>query len=478
MSLRQIVDVVPADQVGAVHFMAIGGAGMSGIATLFQGLGTQVSGCDRADSPTMQQLAADGIRTFCGHDTAHLTGVDTVIVSTAIREDNAELLAAQRLGLRVWHRSAGLASLMLGKRGVSVAGTHGKTTTSALCAVMLTQAGADPSYVIGAPLATTGTSAHQGGGEIFVVEADESDGSFLQYPTEVAIITNIEPDHLDNWGTAADYAAGFYDFASAKQVQAVIINIDDPGARSLARHLADTPVRLFTYGEAAEAELRITEVEFSGVQASAVLRHGQESWRLALQIPGRHNLANAAAAFALGRYLGYDPQSLIAGAEAFTSTLRRFQFIAEIPGATGQPIRIFDDYAHHPTELRATLTAAHRAKGQGRLVACFQPHLYSRTRDFATEFGAALAIADEVVLTDIYPAREEPIPGVTGQLLVDSTAGKLAAKRVHYCPDKTELPSYLAGMVQDGDLVLTLGAGDITLVGPLLADILRGADER
>lgn len=474
MSLRDIVEVVPADQVGAVHFMAIGGTGMSGIAQFFHELGVPVSGCDRSDSGVMRQLAARGVQTRIGHDVAHLDRVDTVVVSSAIREDNPELLAARARGLRVWHRSAGLACLMVGKRGVSVAGTHGKTTTSAMCAVMLSHAGADPSYVIGAPLAATSTSARRGGGEVFVVEADESDGSFLQYPTEVAIVTSVEPDHLDNWITADRYAEGFYGFASAEQVRVVIINSDDPGARLLAERLRGRAgATVITYGEAADADLRITGVELAGLRASAVLQAGERSWPLNLQVPGRHNLANAAAAFAVGCHLGCDEQLLIGGAEQFTGTLRRFQCIAEVPMGEDEPVRIYDDYAHHPTELRATLQAASRAKGSGRLIACFQPHLYSRTRDFAEEFGAALAIADQAVLTDIYPAREDPIPGVTGEAIVRTARGHMGAERVHYCPVKTDLPDFLARMIRPGDLVLTLGAGDVTLVGPLLAETIR-----
>lgn len=474
--LREIVEVIPAEQAGAVHLIAVGGAGMSGVAEMYHERGLAVSGCDRVDSPTLQQLADSGISTAVGHDASHLRGVDTVVVSSAIRADNPELVAAQARGLRIWHRSAALASLMLGRRGVSVAGAHGKTTTSAMTAVMLAQAGADPSYVIGSPLADTGHSAHLGSGEVFVVEADESDGSFLQYPTEIAVITNIEPDHLDNWGSAQAYADGFRDFAHGAHVSCVVINADDAGARQLTEELlAAGKVRVVTYGEAADAEVRLSDLDFEGTHASAILHAEGEAHELRLQVPGRYNLANAAAAFATGRQLGLAAAPLLAGASRFTGTLRRFQLVAQPQiGHHGDPVRIYDDYAHHPTELRAALGAALRARGAGRLVACFQPHLYSRTRDFADEFGAALCLADVAVVTDVYGAREDPMPGVSGALVADAAQAHAAGRtQVEYVADKAELPDRLAELVQPGDLVMTLGAGDVTLVGPLLAGILQ-----
>lgn len=477
MSLHKVVEVVPVAQVGAVHFIAIGGAGMSGIAEMYHALGKRVSGCDRSDSPTLRQLGACGIRTCVGHDPAHLAGVDTVVVSSAIREDNPELVAARKQGKRIWHRSTALAALMAGHRGIAVAGAHGKTTTSGMAAVMLADAGADPSYVIGSPLAATGTSSHLGGGAVFVVEADESDGSFLQYPTEIAVITNIEPDHLDNWGTAQAYAEGFWRFATARDVRAVVINVDDTGARTLAEGLRAAGSRVVGYGEAADADVRLTDLDFEGTHASATLHTQGHRYPLRLQVPGRYNLANAAAAFATGRLLDLDAERLIAGAASFTGTLRRFQLVAQLsltPDAdrTEQMVRIYDDYAHHPTELRAALGAALRARGAGRLVACFQPHLYSRTRDFADEFGAALCLADVAVVTDVYGAREDPIPGVSGALVADAARRHATNTSVHYVADKGELAAHLADLVRPGDLVMTLGAGDVTLVGPLLAGLL------
>ena len=473
MSLREPVPVIGESQAGALHFIAMGGAGMSGIAQLYHDLGHAVSGCDRAETPALRALAEHGLTTCVGHDPAHLDGVDTVVVSSAIREDNPELVEARTRGLRVWHRSAALAGLMVEATSVSIAGAHGKSTTSGMTAVMLGAAGADPSYVIGAPLAASGTSAHLGSGGVFVVEADESDGTFLQYPTTIAVITNVEPDHLDNWGDAETYHAGFWRFATGETVRHVVVNIDDAGARRLHEELVAAGCAVTSYGESADAQVRITEVSFSGTNSTAVLVTEQGSHELRLQVPGRYNLANAAAAFTVGRLLGLDADALLAGAAGFTGTLRRFQLVDQIevePGA--EPVRIFDDYAHHPTELRAALTAAQRVKGNGRLIACFQPHLYSRTRDFAEQFGQALALADHAVVTDVYAAREDPIPGVTGELIAE--AADRAGAVVDWVPDKNHLADHLAGMVRPGDLVMTLGAGDVTLVGPVLAGLMRG----
>lgn len=438
---------------------------MSGIAELFHERGVVVSGSDQADSPALRQLASEGITTYIGHAAAQVGSATTVVVSSAIRESNPELVEARARGLRIWHRSAALASLMLGSRGVSIAGTHGKTTTTGMTAVILTAAGADPSYVIGAPLASTGKSAHLGHGEAFIVEADESDGTFLQYPTEIAVVTNVEADHLDNWVTPRAYHEGFVRFATQPGVRALVVNIDDLGAAGLAADVAASGARVVTVGESPDADVSLSDLDFEGTTAGATLTYAGESGRLELRVPGRHNLANAAAAYAIGRLLGLGHQALLDGASTFTGTHRRFQLVADVAG-----VRIFDDYAHHPTEITATLTAGRRAAGGGRLVACFQPHLYSRTRDFASEFGEALALADLVVLTDIYPAREDPIEGVTGALVMDATVA--AGAQAVYVPRKAQLPSALAQLVEPGDLVMTLGAGDVTLVGPMLAQLL------
>ena len=466
MTLLDPIPVLPADDVGPVHFIAIGGAGMSGIAQLYAERGIEVTGSDQADSPALRRLAASGIGTYVGHRAEQIGNARTVVVSSAVKESNPELAAARDKGLLVWHRSAALAALMLGRTAISVSGTHGKTTTSAMTAMMLTDAGADPSYVVGAPLQSSGSSAHLGAGTTFVVEADESDGSFRQYPTSVAVVTNIEADHLDNWVTPEAYAAGFVQFCTARTVRAVILDADDAGCRRLYAALQGGASQVTTVGESESADIRLTCIVDDGATARATISWPGGTGELRLALPGRHNLHNAAAAFAVGHHLGLDPQQLLDGATRFAGTQRRFQLVAEVAG-----IRIVDDYAHHPTEIAATMKAARAAAGTGRVVACFQPHLYSRTRDFALEFGRALAAADVVMLTDVYGAREEPMPGVTSELVV--TAARDAGADVRYVPSLSDVPAALADLARTGDLILTLGAGDITTAGPDLAALLE-----
>lgn len=479
MTLLSPIEVVPATEVGPIHFIAIGGSGMSGIARLYADLGIEVSGSDQSDSSMLRSLERMGIRTHVGHDASQLGNAATVVVSSAIRATNVELVEARRRGLRVWHRSAALAALMLGKRGVSIAGTHGKTTTTAMTAVMFAEAGADPSYVIGGPLSTTGVNAAIGTGDAFVVEADESDASFLQYPTEIAVITNVGADHLVNWGTPEAYADGFRAFATQPRVGHVVINVDDPGSRELADELAGKGPEVIRYGEAADADVRVTDVVASGNGVEATLSFRGEASTIRLQVPGNHNLANASAAYAVGRIVGLGHEEAIEALGRFEGTLRRFQLITDTAG-----IRVFDDYAHHPTEIRAALTAARRATEagneatglSGRLIACFQPHLYSRTVDFADEFGQVMTLADIAVINDVCGAREDPVPGVTGQLVVDA-AVKHGAPEVHYVVDKYDLPEALNDLARPGDLIITLGCGDVTIVGPLLAPLLAARPE-
>ncbi|PKQ32910.1 MAG: UDP-N-acetylmuramate--L-alanine ligase [Actinobacteria bacterium HGW-Actinobacteria-2] len=468
MPLIEPVAVVPAAQLGAVHFIAAGGAGMSGIAAMYAELGVPTSGSDQVASPALAALTAAGVRTFVGHDPAQLGAADTVVVSSAVRETNPELAEARRRGLRVWHRSAALAALMVGRRGVAVTGTHGKTTTSAMIATLLAEAGADPSYVVGSPLTGTGRSYRLGAGEAFVVEADESDGSFRQYPAEIVVITNVEADHLDNWGTAENYAAGFVALATADAVRAVVLSADDPGARALAPAIRASGKQIITFGESVEADVRLSDVGFVGRGSTAQLSAADDAGDLALAVPGRYNLLNAAAAYAVGRLLGVPGPALRAAAGRFAGTARRFQPVGEVHG-----VRVFDDYAHHPTEVTATLTAARAMVGQGRLVACFQPHLFTRTRDFADEFGQSLSLADHVVVLGIYPAREDPIPGVTGELVATAVRSRVGAESVSYAESVDDGVAALAAVVRPGDLVVTIGAGSVTQVGPRLCEALN-----
>lgn len=463
MALRTPVPVEAADAVGAVHFIAAGGAGMSGIAAAYNALGVPTSGSDQVSSDVLAKLQAEGVTTFVGHDPAHVGDAQTVVVSSAIKESNVELAQARRLGLRVWHRSAALAGLMVGRRGVAVTGTHGKTTTSGMTATMLVEAGADPSYVIGSPLAATGESSHLGTGDAFVIEADESDGSFLQYPAQIVVVTNIEADHLDNWGTPERYAAGFVEMCSGAAVEVTIACADDPGTAELIGQLRAAGRRVVTYGEAMDADVRVSDIVETPDDTRAVLHADGDEGPLRLVVPGRFNVLNAAASYAVGRELGLDGAALRRAAEAFRGTYRRFQLVGEQAG-----VRVFDDYAHHPTELVATLRAARGRAGEGRLVACFQPHLFSRTVDFAAELGEALRLADVVLCCGIYPAREDAadFPGVDGRLVAAHVPG------AHYVERIEDAAPALAALVRPGDLVLTLGAGDVTTVGPQLVALL------
>jgi len=466
--LIQPVPLLPPEQLGAVHFIAAGGAGMSGIAAMYAERGIAVTGSDQVDSPTLAGLAASGVRTYVGHDAAQLGDAATVVVSSAVRSTNPELAEAHRRGLRVWHRSAALGALMLGRRSVAVSGTHGKTTTTAMIATMLAAGGVDPSFVGGSPLTTTGHSYRLGAGDAFVVEADESDGSNLQYPAQVVVITNVEADHLDNWGTAANYAAGFVRLATADAVEMVVISADNPGAQAIVEQIRAAGKHVVTFGESPLAHVRLSEVRFSGGGAVAELSAEGDTGQLQLKVPGRYNLHNAAAAYAVGRAWGIPGEQLRAAAGEFAGTWRRFQPVGEVSG-----VRIFDDYAHHPTEVTATLTAARTMADGGRVVACFQPHLFSRTREFATEFGAALSLADQVVVLGIYPAREDPIPGVSGELVADAATLRVGAERVRYAETLADGAAALAALVRPGDLVVTVGAGDVTKVGPLLVSRLE-----
>ncbi|MFT3877278.1 MAG: UDP-N-acetylmuramate--L-alanine ligase [Propioniciclava sp.] len=470
MPLVEPVALEPAGQVGPVHFIAIGGAGMSGIAQAYADLGVEVSGSDRDDSAALRKLAASGVRAHVGHDAAQLGDARTVVVSSAIKPGNAELDEAHRRGLRVWHRSAALGALMLGRRGVAITGTHGKTTTTGMVATMLLGAGTDPGYVIGSPLAASGESAALGSGPAFVVEADESDGSFLQYPAEIVVITNIEADHLDNWGTPERYLEGFVTLGSAERVRTVIASADEPASREVASRLRAAGKRVVTVGEADDADLRLDGIELTPRVTAATLRDGEATVRLDLAVPGRFNLHNAAAAYAVGRELGLDGAVLAAALGGFAGTYRRFEFKGEARG-----VRVYDDYAHHPTEVSAILRAARpRVAEGGRLVACFQPHLFSRTRDFLDAFADALTLADEVVLCAIYPAREtaEDFPGVTADVLAARVRARGHAVTLAGSPADAAVT--LAGLTAPGDLVLTIGAGDVTTAGPALLGTLEG----
>jgi UDP-N-acetylmuramate--alanine ligase len=471
MSLVTPVDPVPLGELGTVHFAAIGGAGMSGIARIMLARGVAVSGSDSADSALLGELAAAGARVCVGHAAENLGDADTLVVSTAIRPDNPEVLEAERRGLRVVHRAAALASVMLGYQGIAVAGTHGKTTTTSMITTVLLHSGADPSYVIGGILAQTGVGAGQGTGPAFVVEADESDGSFLMFAPDAAVVTSVEADHLDNYGTLAAIETAFAAFAGRIRAGGVLLACaDDPGARALTGAVAPE-VTALTYGTAADAAYRVTEIEPRGMSTALMVTGGPGTplagagpVRLEIAVPGRHNALNAAAAFGLTVQLGVPVAAARAGLASYRGARRRMELIGEADG-----VQVIDSYAHHPTELAADLAAAREIAAGGRVIAIFQPHLFSRTRLFAADFGAALGRADEVLVLDVYAAREDPEPGVTGQLVSDAVPGGGAA----FVPDRGAVPAAVASLAKPGDLVLTMGAGDVTQLGPLIVAALR-----
>jgi UDP-N-acetylmuramate--alanine ligase len=464
---------VPAIRLGRVHFVGIGGAGMSGIARIMLARGISVSGSDSMPSAMLEELAALGASVYVGHAAGNLGSLragDTLVVSSAIRPDNPELAEAVRRGLRVLHRAAALASVMAGRRVIAIAGTHGKTTTTSMLTTVLRECGADPGYVIGGILNETGLGAADGAGIDFVAEADESDGSFLLLSPDVAVITNVEADHLDNYASLADIEAAFLAFGT--RVSGMVLTCaDDPGAEAVAAQL--DPARVRRYGESSHADYQLSEVRSRGMAVSFVVScdhgpFGESLSQLTVGVPGHHNALNATAAFAAAVELGFAPPRVAAAIAGYRGARRRMELKGEAGG-----VRVLDSYAHHPTELAADLRAARDIAEGGQVIAIFQPHLYSRTRIFAAEFGTALGLADEAVILDVYAAREDPEPGVTGGLVADAVPGGQA----RFVPDRARVASLIAGIAAPGDVVLTMGAGDVTQLGPQLIEALGGRHE-
>lgn len=455
--------IVPADELGVVHFIGIGGSGMSGIARIMLMNGVTVTGSDAKESAVVEVLRTLGATVYIGHSADHLGAADTLVISSAIREDNPELLAAREAGIRILHRSGALASLMSGQRTVAVAGTHGKTTTTSMTTVALQACGLDPSFVIGGVLSSTGTNAHSGTGDVFVAEADESDGSFLLYQAEIGILTNVEADHLDHYGTAEAVREAFVEFCTGigERRGTVIACADDRGSLDVATEARAKGIDVLLYGRSEMADVRMSDLA-SGLGSSFVLHLPGRAEPLAVELrqPGEHNALNATAAISVAHRLGADVAKAAEGLGSYGGTRRRFE-----ERGIAQGVRVIDDYAHHPTEITAVLKAARGVVNEeGRVWAIFQPHLYSRTMEFATEFGQALSLADKVVVLDIFPAREDPVPGVTGALIAEA----VAIDDVTYIESFNEAVPFVADKVRPGDLVLTLGAGDVTILGPEL----------
>ena len=460
-------ELLPAEALGRVHFVGIGGAGLSGIARIMLARGLTISGSDAKQSLTLDALRALGATCYVGHDPTQVRDADTLVVSTAVRESNPEVVEAQRLGLRMLPRSAALASVMQGRRVIAVAGTHGKTTTTSLLTVALQHCGADPSFAIGGELNESGSNAHDGSGDLFVAEADESDGAFLVYSPYVGLVTNVEADHLDNWGTEEAYHAAFEEFLGRIDTAGFLVAcVDDDGAADLAATARSRGLTVVTVGESRAADVRAVDVRFAGATSTfTVIDRGRRLGQVRLQIPGRHYVLDALAALAAGLGLGFPFADLARGLGSFSGTRRRMELKGEAGG-----IRVYDSYAHHPNEIAGDLQAARSLAGEGRVLVAFQPHMVSRTKIFGAAMGRALGAADVVVVMDVYVAREDPEPGVSGALV--AAAVPLPPEDVVFEPRYASTAGHLVGRARAGDVVLTLGAGDVTLLAPeLLAQL-------
>lgn len=460
-------EILPADELGQIHFVGIGGAGLSAIARIMAVRGFTVTGSDDHETPFLAGLRELGVPCYLGYDAAYLGTADTLVVTTAAREDNPEVLEARRRGLRILPRSAGLAAVMAGSRVLAVAGTHGKTTTTGLLTSALLAAGAQPSYAVGGVLTATGRNADAGADDLFVAEADESDGAFLVYRPHAAIVTNVEADHLDNWGTEEAYHRAFDDFAETVDRDGFLVcAVDDHGAAELAATARESGLEVLTVGESTGSDLRILDLTLEGSTSRCRLMRGtEELGEFRLQVPGRHYVLDAVAALAMGLRLGFPFDALAQGLADFSGTGRRMELKGEVGG-----VRVYDSYAHHPVEIACDLQAARAVAGTGRLVVAFQPHLVSRTRIFGEQMGRALGTADEVVVLDVFVAREDPDPAVTGRLVADAVP--LPAGQVHFVPQLGDVAQVLAASARPGDLVITLGAGDVTVVGPRVLELL------
>lgn len=455
-----------------VHIVGIGGAGMSGIARILVARGVRVSGTDAKDSRRLRALQAIGVDARVGHDATMVEGVDEVVYSTAIPSTNAERERARELGIPEVGRAQALALVMRGSRGVAVAGTHGKTTTTSMLTVALQHCGLDPSFAIGSEFGESGSNAHLGTGELFVVEADESDGTFLVLGASAGIITNVELDHTDYWGTYEAVEQGFLDFATGIRDRGgfVVACVDDRGSAVVAQKAREAGVDVRTYGESREADYRLdSPTRGDRGWTFDVVHNGVRLGSIALQVPGRHNALNALAAFATGLGLGCSAADLRAGLAGYEGSRRRFDFRGEAAG-----VRVFDDYAHHPTEIEATLRAAREVVGPGRVLAAFQAHRYYRTAMFVREFGQALGLADEVVVLEVHAPGETPIPGASGQAIASNVP--LPSEHVVFEPSLSAVPGHLVARARRGDIVMTLGAGDIGMMAPEVLDLLHSRE--
>lgn len=475
-------ETVRAGEMGTVrriHMVGIGGIGMSSIAEVLLNRGFEVSGSDLKKSDVTRHLEEIGAVVHEGHAAEHVEDADVVVYSSAVRDTDAnpETAEAKRRLIPIIKRSEMLGELMRAKRGVGIAGTHGKTTTTTMVGLVAQHADLDPTIIVGGKVAVFGSNAVAGGGEIIVVEADEYDRTFLRLAPIVAVVTNIEADHLDIYEDLDDIKDAFVQFAnSVPFFGAAILCLDDENVRSILGRI-HRPVR--TYGTSRQASLRAENVEQVGATTEFDVYEGTERLGgVTLHAPGLHNVRNALAAVAVGLELGVDFVEIAGGLAEYQGVDRRFQVKGEAAvryGGQSGTVLVVDDYAHHPTEVEATLEAAARGWSGRRIVAVFQPHLYSRTRDLADEFARAFYDADVLVVTDVFPAREEPIEGVSGQLIAD-LARRYGHRDVHYVSQKGALPAHLRSLVHPGDLVLTMGAGDVYKFGEAFLRELHEAE--
>ena len=447
---------------GRVHFVGIGGSGMSGIARMFVEAGIEVTGSDSRESNATTTLREMGVRVDIGHDAAHVATADQLVVTGALWLDNPEYVEALHRSIPVFHRSQALEWLTRKKRVVSVAGAHGKTTSTGMLVTALRHLNEDPGFVNGGVVHGFGRSAQAGSSPEFVIEADESDGSFLLYQTAVALITNVDPDHLDHYGTHDAFIDAFVAFSDAA-TETVVISADDSGAQQVRNRMNHTHVR--TFGESHDADVRLSSIESLGGSVRFVIEWNGDSLEAQLSVPGRHNAINAAGVFAVLVSMGFDAERSLRGIEQFAGTERRFELHAVVDG-----VSVYDDYAHHPTEVEAVLSAARTVVGSGRLIALQQPHLYSRTALMCAEFAEVLeALADVTVCLDVYGAREDPVPGVTGRLVTDKFENP---DHVFYEPEWDSAATRVAQIARPGDFVITLGCGDVYRIIPQVVDAL------
>lgn len=473
MKVSELPTEDPLYELGRIHLIGVGGAGMSALTRMLTARGAPVTGSELRPSRILAPLRALGADIHMGQTAQSLPDVDTVVVSTAIRDDNPELVTARERGLRVIHRAQALEFCMRARTAVVVAGTHGKTTTTSMATVALQHCGVDPSFYIGAQLNETGTNAHAGSGPYFLAESDESDGSFLVLHPDVAVITNVEADHLDHWGTEQAVHQAFNSFVeNVAEDGQVIACADDPGASAAADHARSLGRRVWMYGESDAADVRTTEVELTGQGSTFVpIVKGRRLQVTNLHVVGRHNVLNATAALAAGVALGFAPNQLCEGLSLYTGARRRFEFKGE-----ANSIRVYDDYAHHHSEIRATLTAARQIADGGRLVVAFQPLRFTRTAYFHKELGQALGLADDVIVLEVYGSNEEPIPGATGALV--AAAVPLPPEHVRFEPSFSAVPAQLVERAVPGDLILTLGDGIVTTLGPEVVDLLQVREQQ